>query len=121
MVAMNNDVPAASPQGWHQAPGGQPSTYYAYHDPEGSAALTTTVVHALADVMGADVSDAGFSLYDSVDPDALDRVFAPKADGTPRPPGHIAFGVQGYQVTVYSTGEIVITPPAESPRATRRP
>ena len=88
-----------------------PNTYYAHHDPNGAADLTTTIVHALADVMGDDVTGTEFSLYDSVDPDALDRIFAPKRDGTPRPPGHVAFSVEGYRVTVYSSGEIAITPP----------
>jgi hypothetical protein len=108
---MTNDPPNDPPRGGGRAPVRQPNTYYAKHDPDGSADLTTTVAHALADVMGVDVSGTEFSLYDSVDPDALDRIFAPKADGTPRPPGHVAFGVNGYRVTVYSTGEIAITPP----------
>lgn len=92
-----------------------PTTYYAHHNTAGPAKLSTTVVHALSDAMGVDVTDSGFSLYDSVDPDALDSIFAPRDDGTPRPPGHVAFCVRGYQTTVYSTGEIVITPPTQSP------
>ena len=47
--------------------------YYAYHGPEGATRLGTTVVHGLADVMGEDITDTGFILYDSIDPDALDR------------------------------------------------
>jgi len=66
--------------------------------------------------MGVDVTDSGFSLYDSIDPDALDQLFRPKPDDTPRSLGHVAFLVQGYQTTVYSTGEIVITPPQSSRR-----
>ena len=108
----NNDPPnspartSSSPQQFRP-----PKTVYAYHDPEGTSKVTTTVVHALADIMDVDVSETEFSLYDSVDPDALNRLFAPKSDGTARPPGHVAFGVQGYRVTVYSSGEIAITPP----------
>ncbi|WP_255196177.1 HalOD1 output domain-containing protein [Halorarius litoreus] len=86
-----------------------PSTYHVRHDPDGPAKLSTTVVHALADAMGVDVTHMGFSLYDAVDPDALDLIFAPHPDGTTRPPGHVAFSIQGYQTTVYSTGDIVIT------------
>lgn len=84
---------------------------YAYHDPDSAARLSTTVAHALADVMAADVTSTEFSLYDCVDPDALDQVFAPRADGRRRAPGHVAFNVLGYRVTVYSSGHIVITPP----------
>ena len=90
--------------------------YYAYHDADDPAKLSTTVVHALADVMGIDVTDTGFVLYDSVDPEALDRIFAPTDEGTPRAPGHVAFTVSGYRVTVYSNGQIVITPPANQYR-----
>lgn len=90
--------------------------FYAFHDPDSPAKLSTTIVHALADAMARDVTDTGFSLYDSVDPDALDQIFDFKGDGTPRPPGHIAFTVQGYRITVYSWGPIVITPPVPEER-----
>jgi len=93
----------------------QPGTYYVKHDPEGPAKLSTTVIHALADAMGIDVTDSGFTLYDTIDLDALDQIFAATDDGTQRPPGHVAFCVNGYQTTVYSTGEIVITPPVGQP------
>ncbi|QLG64342.1 hypothetical protein HUG12_20765 (plasmid) [Halorarum salinum] len=92
-----------------------PNTYHVRHDPAGAADVTTTVVHALADAMGTDVTGIEFSLHDSVDPEALDRLFAPRDDGTPRPPGHVAFSVEGYRVTVYSGGDIAITPPRTSP------
>lgn len=94
-----------------------PRDYHAYHNRESSARLSTTVVHALADAMDRDVTATGAPLYDAVDPDALDRIFAPTADGTPRPPGHVAFTANGYRVTVYSTGQIVITPPTGPPRS----
>lgn len=89
-----------------------PADYHAFHDRGSAAKLSTTVVHALARAMGVDVTEAGFVLNDSVDPDALDRIFAETGDGTPRPPGHVGFFVGDYRVTVYSTGQIVITPPA---------
>lgn len=95
--------------------------YHAYHDPSGAARLSTTVMHALADVMGENVTEVGFVLYDSVNPESLDRIFEPTADGQTRPPGHVAFTVQGYRVTTYSTGEIVITPPQPPRPAQDRP
>ena len=98
------------------APRPQRNEYHVQHDPDGVADLTTTVVHALSDVMGRDVTDAGFVLYDCIDPDALDRIFDPLADDESGPAAHLAFVVEGYQVTVYSTGQIVITPPSGSPR-----
>lgn len=85
--------------------------YFAYHDPAGDARLSTTLVHALADVMGVDVTDTGFVLADQIDPDALDALFTQTVDGGGNPAGHLAFSVDGYRVTVYSDGTIVITPP----------
>jgi hypothetical protein len=101
------------------APQSRPQEYHAYHDPTGTAKLSTTVVHSLADVMGEDVTDASFVLHDSVDPDALDRLFANVDSDQRQTPGHAAFTINGYQVTVYGTGEIVITPP--EPQLSRQP
>ena len=92
-------------------------TYVVQHDFDGPARLTTTLVHALSDVTGIDVTDAGFTLSDHVDPDALDRLFKPKDEDAPRLNGHLAFSVWGYQVTVYSDGQIRIVPPQQAPPA----
>lgn len=95
----------------HPAARSTTGDYHVYHDASGPANMSTTVIHALADVMGRDVTDAGLVLYDYVDPDAIDRLFRDTDQGAPGPAGHIAFAVDGYQITVYSTGHIVITPP----------
>lgn len=88
------------------------SDHHAYHDPLGPAKLSTTVVHALADVMDEDVTAAGLALSDTVDPDALDHLFERSPGDPDGSPSHVAFTVDGYRTTVYSTGEVVITPPA---------
>jgi hypothetical protein len=67
-------------------------------------------------VTGIDVTDTGFTLNDHVDPDALDQLFKPKDDGTPRMNGHLTFTVWGNQVTVYSDGQIAIVPPQQAPQ-----
>ena len=90
-------------------------TYVVRHDFDGPAELTTTLVHALSDVSGVDVTDAGFTLYDYIDPDALDRLFKPR-DNAQRVNGMLSFAVWGYQVTVYSDGQIAIVPPQHTPR-----
>ncbi len=100
---MNGHAPPAS-----QSP---PSLYRASHDPDGPAALSTTVIHALADCMGVDVTDSRVSLYDAVDPDALDKLFRPRYDGTPRTGGTLSFVVSGHHVRVSGDGEILIEPP----------
>ncbi|WP_436912303.1 HalOD1 output domain-containing protein [Halosimplex marinum] len=96
---------------------GGAGTYYVKHDFGGSAELTTTLAHAISDATGVDVTDTGFTLNDHVDPEALDRLFKPKDDGTARVDGHLSFAIWGYQVTVYSDGQIAIVPPNQPPQA----
>jgi len=104
---MNNNGP--HPDRAPERASDQP-TYVTTHDPDGPGKVSTKVIHALADAMGADVSETGFTLYDNVDPDALDRIFG-STGGADRPGGHVAFTVEGYRVTVYEDGRIAITPP----------
>ncbi|WP_255194342.1 HalOD1 output domain-containing protein [Natronobeatus ordinarius] len=92
---------------------------YAFqYDADGSATITTTIVHALATVADIDVSQGEFSLYDSVDPDALERIFSPKTDGTRRTGGHVAFTALDHEIYVHANGDVFIYPPAEAPRPT---
>lgn len=88
--------------------------YVFHYDDDGTATVTTTIVHALAEIADTDVSQGEFSLYDSIDPDALDRIFRPKADGTRRTGGHIAFTALEHEVFVYANGDIIIYPPARA-------
>ncbi|WP_049927822.1 HalOD1 output domain-containing protein [Halopiger goleimassiliensis] len=87
------------------------AVYRAVHDPDGPATLSTTVVHALADCMGVDPTAGRISLYDAVDPDALDALFRPQYDGTPRTGGRLSFVVDDHHVTVTAEGEILVEPP----------
>lgn len=100
---MSGNTPATS-----HAP---PSVYRAVHDFDDPATLSTTVVHALAECIGVDVTDSRISLYDTVDPDAFDALFRPRHDGTSRSGGTLSFVVNDHYVTVNSTGEILIEPP----------
>lgn len=88
--------------------GAQP--YVVYHEFGGTAELSTTLAHAIADVTGYDVTDIGFALNDYVDPEALDRLFAPKPDGTPRATASLTFSLWDCQVTVSGSGRVVVTP-----------
>ena len=95
----------------------QPNGRYVFHhDVDGSATITTTIVHALASIADTDVSQGEFSLYDSVDPDALEQIFGKKADGSERSGGHVAFTALEHEVYVYANGDVIIYPPAETPR-----
>ncbi|GAB7020027.1 HalOD1 output domain-containing protein [Halostagnicola sp. A-GB9-2] len=90
--------------------------YVFEYDTDGSATLTATVVHALASIADTDVSQGEFSLYDSVDPDALERLFASKADGSDRTGGHVAFTALEHEVYVYANGDIIVYPPRSQRR-----
>jgi len=91
----------------------QTQPYVVHHEFGGSAELSTTLAHAISDVTGFDVTDTGFTLNDYVDPSALDRLFTPKEDGAGRLKGSLNLSILGCQVTVHSTGQIVITPPQQ--------
>jgi hypothetical protein len=93
------------------SPAREPRDYVVHHDHGSAADLSTTVVHALAEAMGVDVTATEFRLYDVVDPDALDRLVGRRERRGSGPGGHVAFQVEGYRVTVYSDGRIVVTPP----------
>ncbi|GAA0254788.1 HalOD1 output domain-containing protein [Haladaptatus pallidirubidus] len=71
--------------------------------------LTNHVLTAI--IEAEDLSlDSLDPLYDVIDPDALDTLFAPRADGSPRPFGRISFHYAGYQVTVSSEGSVALEP-----------
>lgn len=50
------------------------------------------------------------TLHDVVDPQALDDLFAPKANGIERPLGRVTFECCGYVVTVESDGTVSLEP-----------
>jgi len=89
--------------------------YYAQHDFDGTATLTTTLVHAISNVTGADVTEAEQTLSDHADPEALDRLFRPRPDGTFRLGGELTFTIWGHRVTVANDGQISIVPPQHPP------
>lgn len=106
-----NVTQAAPPQHVQQ----ETQQYYAQHDFDGSATLTTTLCHAIANVTGADVTEAERTLSDHADPQALDLLFRPQPDGSFRLPGQVSFTMWGHRVTVASDGQISIVPPQRQP------
>lgn len=79
------------------------------HDPDSEARLSTTLVHALADVLGIDVTDAETLLADEIDLYSLDTLWGLDADAQP-PTGHVAFSAGNTAITVYQDGTLVMTP-----------
>ncbi len=79
----------------------------AHHDWTGDLPLTATVISAVAEATGDDPTEMD-PLNHCVDPDALNKLFEPRQDGTPRHGGSVTFDVNGRTVTVYSDGEVVV-------------
>ncbi|WP_256393616.1 HalOD1 output domain-containing protein [Natronoarchaeum rubrum] len=90
------------------------NVFWAYHDEDGPAKLSTTVAHALADVLGADASVMREELHDCVDLRGLDLLFRDRTDGTPRAGGYLSFRLYDHRVTVYASGDVAIEPPTPS-------
>lgn len=79
-------------------------TRYAFGE---SIRPSVAVVEAVAAATGYDPYDVP-PLYEVVDPDALDDLFSPKHDGTPRRAGRVTFPLAGCNVTVTGHGEVVV-------------
>ncbi len=71
--------------------------------------LTEKTVETIAETEGKSVYEHK-PLYNVIDPEALDALFAPRADGTSRPVGEVSFHYEGYWVTVSSEGAVEIQP-----------
>ncbi|WP_227357339.1 HalOD1 output domain-containing protein [Haladaptatus salinisoli] len=86
----------------HRDDSHQPPTYH-------STSLTERVVTAVTDAADTSPDELG-PLYAVVDPEALDRLFAPTTQGDTRTDGHVTFAYAGYQVTVTSDCMIELDP-----------
>lgn len=82
-------------------------THTATHDWNGETPLTATVLSVVSQATGDDPTEME-PLNDCVDPDALNKLFGPRQDGTVRHGGSVTFDVHGRTVTVYSDGEVVV-------------
>lgn len=74
---------------------------------ETSGLLTERIVTTVAEADGQSVYELT-PLYNVIDPEALNTLFAPHADGSPRPVGEVSFQYLGYWVTVSSEGVVEI-------------
>lgn len=77
---------------------------HVWHDSPIAGSISTTVVTAAAQFAEVDPT-AMPPLYDYIDPDALDRLVH---GGTSGFEGYITFDYDGYSITVYGDGEIVV-------------
>lgn len=74
---------------------------------EPGESVSVSVAGALAELRGTD--SASIDLREYVDTEALDRLFEPLHDGTPRV-GRVSFRAVGCDVTVRSDGRYEIAP-----------
>ncbi|WP_049925386.1 HalOD1 output domain-containing protein [Halopiger goleimassiliensis] len=72
--------------------------------------LSFEVIAAVAEREGVDPTDIEpptyDALYDVINPEALDALFSPREDGTPRADGQVEFPFCGYHVVVTSDGDV---------------
>jgi hypothetical protein len=88
----------------------QTERYRLTHDFEGTATLSETVIHAISGAANVDVSKVEEGLARQVDPTALDRIFRTGDQRATGPLGTLTLDVLGQAVTIYTDGQIVITP-----------
>lgn len=79
----------------------------------GTTPPSVTVVQAVAAATGMDVDELPL-LYEVVDPDALDALFASKHTGSSRGSGQVHFRLAGCEVTVTANGEVTVRAPSSS-------
>ncbi|WP_227357481.1 HalOD1 output domain-containing protein [Haladaptatus salinisoli] len=72
-----------------------------------SGSLTERIVTIVSEEGGQSVDELK-PLYNAIDPDALESLFAPRGDGSSRPDGKISFQYAGYWVTVSSDGAVEV-------------
>ena len=71
---------------------------------------TEAIVRAVAEVEGVSPMQVDTPLYDVVDVDLLDRLFAPTRDGPAVAGGRVVFSYRGHEVTVHADGFVAVAP-----------
>jgi hypothetical protein len=72
---------------------------------------STNVIEAVAEVADCDPLAGDCVLYDVIDPDALDRLFADRDAGTGLTAGKVVFSLQGCRIEACADGELVVHEP----------
>lgn len=82
-------------------------------DTTATRSISFDVIAAVAEREGVDPMDIEppeyEALYEAINPEALDAIFTPRTDGTPRAAGRVEFPFCGYHVTVTSDGDVNIS------------
>lgn len=78
-----------------------------HYDADESTGLTVAIIEAVAEATSTDPLDLTDSLFDSVDPDALERVFDDFGSATASP-GYVLFTYGDHTVRLQSDGCIEV-------------
>ncbi|NHN60629.1 MULTISPECIES: HalOD1 output domain-containing protein [Halorussus] len=87
--------------------------YRANHDRDRDGPLSDAVVEALAAVENVDPDELDLRLYDSVDGDALDRLYEVTAERSERL--RVTFSIGDYEVTVRDDGLLEVRARSDGP------
>jgi hypothetical protein len=68
--------------------------------------LSIAVIEAIAEAKGIEPTELEATLYDAVDPDALDRLFTDRGDEALA--GRVVFDLGAHEVTVQSNGDVLV-------------
>lgn len=71
--------------------------------------LVSRIVEKVADSEGVDPTELQPPLYEVIEPDALNAVFADAESDVSREDGRVEFTYCGYQVVVRSDGQVSVT------------
>ncbi|MDS0477502.1 HalOD1 output domain-containing protein [Natrinema sp. 1APR25-10V2] len=78
-----------------------------------SQSVSFEVITAVAEREGVDPMELEppeyQALYDVINPEALDSLFAPRENGRKRPTGRVEFPFCGYHVVVTSDGDVTVS------------
>ena len=85
--------------------------YRARHERNCDETLSDSIVEALAAVENVEPYELDVRLYDSLDPEALDRLYETTAEGSERL--RLAFTVGGYEVVVTDDDQILVRAESE--------
>lgn len=82
-------------------------------DTNEAGSLSFKVITAVAEREGVDPIELEppeyEALYDVINPEALDSLFAPRQNGTARATGRVEFEFCGYDVVVTSDGDVALS------------
>lgn len=91
--------------------GGNERHYCVRYERADSEPISVATATALAIFTGEDVTQPSTRLYDLVDPEALDALFADRENGLPRPTGQVTLRLSRPQALVVITDSTITVEP----------